>query len=93
MQEGSDERVTYDEDPIVTWPKPAPANKKTMMAMIRHHAMRHQKKPLEERAAKIKEYLAKKTADCLPLTIHLGATLIYEKPVPGVFKKGEGLLL
>jgi hypothetical protein len=95
VQAGSDEQDQDGQDPVVTWPKPAPPKKKTVMAMILYHAMRHQRKSIKERAAKINEYLqghmAKQGAESLPLTVHIGDKLIYSKPVPRVFKSGEAI--
>jgi hypothetical protein len=67
--------------PTVFWLKRYHAPKKNaILSMIRQHATRHFRKPLKERAAHIIKYLAKQPYNSLPLTVHIGNTLIFTKP-------------
>jgi hypothetical protein len=75
----------------VTWPRPLPAKKNNIEKMINYHNGMNLNRDIEFRAKKIKEYLSGQLADQLPLTVSIGSSLIYTKPIPAVFKKGESL--
>jgi hypothetical protein len=74
-------------DVTFTWPRPAPPRQTTTtgnVTFFAHNPPKHQ-----TAAEAVAEYLGGLPADHVPLTVHLSGSLIYTKPIPGVFRAGE----
>lgn len=57
------------------WSKPPPAKKRAIMAMIHYYA--NKADPVAIKATNIAAYLSGQPTDSLPISVHLGNTLVF----------------